>query len=87
MSKNKNQVTKEQASTTPKYQSTIYLIESLSVDIKLMSKEFGDFIYLLVIICKITNSILAIPIKSRTAQVITEALIHRPIYIFEPPNP
>ena len=39
-----------------------------------MPKVFGDFIYLLVATCKITNFLLAIPIKSRTTQVLAEAI-------------
>ena len=49
-----------------------------------MPQGFDEFKYLLVKICEITNFVLEIAIKSRMAQVIAGALIHRVIGIFHP---
>ena len=60
----------------------------MSVNIKLMSKGFYDFKYLLVAICEITNFVLAIPDKSRATQNVAVAIIHRDLCILthETPN-
>ena len=49
----------------------------LSDDIKFMPQGFDNFKYLLVIMCEITNFVLAITIKSRVVQVLAETSIHR----------
>ena len=56
------------------------------MDIKFMPEGFDDFKYLLVATHEITNFILAIPIKTKAAQVLGEAFIHIVIYIFGSPK-
>ena len=52
-------------------------MESLLVDIKLMPKYLDDSKYLLVVICKIINLVLAMPMNTWAVQVVAEVLIHR----------
>ena len=59
---------------------------SLLADIIFMPKYFDEFKYLLVTKYEILNSVLAIPIITRTAQVVVEALIHIAISIFGLPK-
>ena len=47
-----------------------------------MSKDFGDFKYLLIAACAITNFILTIPTKTLRTQVIAKTLINRDICVF-----
>ena len=49
------------------------------IDIKFMSKGVEDFKYLLTATRKITNFVISMPIKTREARAIAEALIHRDI--------
>ena len=59
-------------------------MENMSVYIKFIPKGLDNFKYLLVATCEITNLVLAIWIKLKAAQVVVQALIHRPIYILVP---
>ena len=82
--------------TKPKYKSNrpIYsrvtidyiLMQDLSIDIKHMPIAFGGYKYLLVITCDQTNFAIVMPLHSRDAQLVTEALIYRVIYLFGPPR-
>ena len=51
-----------------------------------MPKGFDDFKYLLVVTCKLTRFVLALPVKSRAVQITAEAVIHRVIFLFGPPH-
>ena len=62
------------------------LMESLSVGIKFIPKGFDVLKYLLVMTCKITNFMLTIQLKEKTAQVLAEVLTHRVICTFGPPK-
>ena len=55
-------------------------MQDLSIDIKTMPQAFGGYHLLLVITCDQTNFTIAVPLRDRTAQVVTEALIYRVIY-------
>ena len=61
-------------------------MQDLSIDIKHMPKAFGGYQYLLVITCNQTNFTIVTPLRSRDAQTVAEALIHRVIYLFGPPQ-
>ena len=50
-----------------------------------MPTAFGGYQYLLVIMCDQTNFTIVIPLQSRDAQTVAEALIYRVIYLFGPP--
>ena len=52
-------------------------MESLSDHTKFMPQGFNDLNYLSVTMCQITTFVMIIQIKSRTAQGITESLMHR----------
>ena len=60
-------------------------MQDLSIDIKHMPITFGSQ-YLLVITCDQTNFTVVTPLRSRDAQSVAEALIHRVIYLFGPPR-
>ena len=60
--------------------------QDLSIDIKHMSMAFGDYQYLLVIMCDQTNFTIITSLRSRDAQTVAEALIYRVIYLFGPPQ-
>ena len=51
---------------------------------KIYAKGFDGFKYVLVATCKITNFVLAIPIKTTVAQLAAEALIHKSYMYFSP---
>ena len=61
-------------------------MQDLSIDIKHMPLAFGGYQYLLVITCDQTNFTIVIPLRSRDAQSVVEALIYRVIYLFGPPR-
>ena len=61
-------------------------MQDLSIDIKHMPMIFGGYQYLLVITCDQTNFTIVTPLRSRDAQSVAEALIHRVIYLFGPPR-
>ena len=61
-------------------------MQDLSIDIKAMPQAFGGYHLLLVITCNQTNFTIAVPIRDRQTQTITEALIYRVIYLFGPPR-
>ena len=65
---------------------TYYPVTQLSADIKYMSKRFDNFKFLLIVTCKYTNFVIAIPQKDTKAGTIAEALIHRVITIFGIPD-
>ena len=55
-------------------------MQDLSIDIKHMPIAFGDYQYLLVIICDQTNFTIITPLTSRDAQTVAENLVNRVIY-------
>ena len=57
-------------------------MQDLSIDIKHMPTAFGGYQYLLVITSDQTNFTIIIPLRSRDAQSVAEALIYRVIYLF-----
>ena len=61
-------------------------MQDLSIDIKHMPIAFGGYRYLSVITCHQTNFTIVTPLKSRDAQLVTEALIYGVIYLFGPPR-
>ena len=61
-------------------------MQDLSIDIKTMPQAFGGYHLLLVITCDQTNFTIAVPLRDRQTQMITEALIYRVIYLFSPPR-
>ena len=61
-------------------------MQDLSLDIKHMPIAFGGYQYLLVITCDQTNFTIVTPLRSRDAQSVAEALMHRVIYLFRPPR-
>ena len=61
-------------------------MQDLSIDIKNMPIAFGGYKYLLVITCDQTNFTIVIPLRSRDAQSVAEALIYRLIYLFGSPR-
>ena len=65
---------------------TYYSMKRLSADIKYMPKSFDNFKFLLIVTCKYTNFIIAIPLRDTQAETISEALIHRVITIFGIPD-
>ena len=60
-------------------------MQDLSIDIKHMPTAFGGYQYLLVITCDQTSFTIIIPLRSRDAQTVAEALICRVIYLFVSP--
>ena len=60
-------------------------MQDLSIDIKTMPQAFGGYHLLLVISCNQMNFTIAVPLRDRQTQIIAEALIHRVIYLFNPP--
>ena len=56
----------------------------IPVNIKTMPQAFGGYHLLLVITCDQTNFTIAVPLRDRQTQTITEALIYRVIYLFGP---
>ena len=50
-------------------------MQDLSIDIKTMPQAFGGYHLLLVITCDQTNFTIAVPLRDRQTQTITEALI------------
>ena len=65
---------------------TYYPMTQLLADIKYMPKGFDNFKFLLIVKCKYTNFVTAIPLRDTQAKTIAEALIHRVITIFGIPN-
>ena len=61
-------------------------MDTSSLDIKYMSKEFGNLKCLLVVTCHKMNFTIAIPLKKRDRKVIYEVLMHDFIGIFGPPK-
>ena len=61
-------------------------LKHLAVDIKYMPEGFDGFKYIVLATCEQTNFVFAIPIKERTARVISDALIHRIFTITGPPQ-
>ena len=61
-------------------------MQDLLIDIKTMPQAFGGYHLLLVITCDQTNLTIAVPLRDRTAQTVTEALIYRVIYLFGSPR-
>ena len=61
-------------------------MQDQSIDIKTMPQAFGGYHLLLVITCDQTNFTIAVPLRDRQTQTITEALIYRVIYLFCPPR-
>ena len=61
-------------------------MQDFSIDIKHMPIAFGGYKYLLVITCDQTNFTIVTPLYSRDAQLVTEALVYRVIYLFGPPR-
>ena len=61
-------------------------MQDLSIDIKMMPQAFGGYPFLLVITCDQTKFTIAVPLRDRTAQTVTEVLIYRVIYLFGPPR-
>ena len=57
-------------------------MQDLSIDIKTMPQGFGGYHLPLVITCDQTNFTITVPLRDRTAQMVTEALIYRVIYLF-----
>ena len=57
-------------------------MQDLSIDIKTMPQAFGEYHLLLVITYDQTNFTITVPLRDRTAQIVTEALIYRVIYLF-----
>ena len=51
-------------------------MQDLLIDIKTMPQAFGGYHLLLVITCDQTNFTIAVPLRDRTAQMVTEALIY-----------
>ena len=51
-------------------------LEHLALDIKYMPDGFDGFCFLIMVTCEQTNFVFAIPSKERTAQAISDALIH-----------
>ena len=60
-------------------------LEHLAVDIKYMPDGFDGFRFLIMVTCKQTNFVYAIPSKDRTARAILDALIHRVFAVSGPP--
>ena len=52
----------------------------------MMPQAFGGYHLLLVITCDQANFTIAVPLRDRTAQMVSEALIYRVIYLFGPPR-
>ena len=65
---------------------TYYPMTWLSADIKYIPKGFDNFKFLLIVTCKYTNFVIAIPLKDTQARTIAEPLIHRVITIFGIPD-
>ena len=61
-------------------------MQDLSIDIKMMLQAFGGYHLLFVITCDQTNFVIAVPLRDKTAQTVTEALIYRVIYLFGLPR-
>ena len=61
-------------------------MQDLSIDIKHMPTAFDGYQFLSVITCDQTNSTIITPLRTRDAQTVAEALIHRVIYLFGPPR-
>ena len=61
-------------------------MQDLSIDIKPMPQAFRGYHLLLVITCDQTNFTIAVLLRDRTAQTVTEALLYRVIYLFRPPR-
>ena len=61
-------------------------MQDLSIDIKTIPQAFGGYHLLLVITCDQTNFTIAVPLRDRQTQTITEALIYIVIYLFHPPR-
>ena len=60
-------------------------MQDLSIDIKHMLTAFDGYQYLLVITCDQTNFTIITPLRSRDAEMVSETLIYRVIYLFGPP--
>ena len=60
------------------------LMQDFSIDIKIMPQAFRGYHLLLVITCDQTNFTITVPLRDRTVQTVTEALIYRVIYLFGP---
>ena len=56
-------------------------MESFSVDVEFILIGFHDFKYLVIVICEVTNFVLAIQVKSRAAQGVAEN-INSQLYAF-----
>ena len=61
-------------------------MQDLSIDTKTMPQAFGGYHLLLVITCDQTNFTIAVQLRDQTAQMVTEALIYRVIYLFGSPR-
>ena len=61
-------------------------MQDLSINIKTMPQAFGGYHFLLVITCDQTNFTIAVPLRDRQTQTVTEALIYRVIYLFGLPR-
>ena len=61
-------------------------MQDLLIDIKTKPQAFGGYHLLLVITCDQTNFTIAVPLRDRQTQMISEALIYRVIYLFGPPR-
>ena len=61
-------------------------MQDLSIDIKTIPQAFRGYHLLLVITCDQTNFTITVLLRDRTAQMVTEALIYRVIYLFGPPR-
>ena len=59
-------------------------MQALSIDIKSMPQAFGGYHLLLVITCDRTNFTIAVPLRDRTAQTVTEAYTELYIYLDHP---
>ena len=61
-------------------------MQDLSIDIKMMPQAFSGYHLLLVTTCDQTNFTIAVPLRDRQTQTVTEALIFRVIYLFGLPR-
>ena len=61
-------------------------MQDLLIDIKTVPQAFDGYHLPLLITCDQTNFTIAVPLRDRQTQTITEALIYRVIYLFGPPR-
>ena len=58
----------------------------LSCDIKYMPPGIDGYRFILVVTCEVTNFVVAVPLKCRTAEAIANALYYRVFLVYDPPT-